>query len=166
MSSTHTQEISLGSTRKALELTRPKPPLLVLFLKQSDTAQLSFPVIELDERMKIEPSGCDCRSTKNKCAVSILERAGTALQARRFYARNGLNSWNLATIGEHWPLNRSDAIRVQEMYWIRLEFRDESECKKFGENVANLVRIFTVRMDDYQKDLKLIRGTHSITQSA
>jgi hypothetical protein len=160
MSSTHTQQISLGSTRKALELTRPEPPLLVLFLKQSDTAQLSFLVIELDERTKIEPNSCDCRSTKTNVQSVYLN---AQVRLCRLVT---LNSWNLGAIGEHWPLNHSDAIRVQEMCWLRLEFKDDSERKKLNENVAVLVRIFTARMDDYQKDFKLTRGTYIITQSA
>lgn len=166
MSAAHTQQISLGSTRMGIELTQPEPPLLVLFLKLSDTGQLSFLVIELDDRTKIEPNSCDCRSTKKSCAISVLERSGTPLLARRFYARNGLNSWNLAAIGEHWSSAESESVPVQQMYWLRIAFKNEMERVKFNTNVADLVRIYAGRMEDYRKDLKLVRGTQIISQTA
>jgi len=53
MSGAHTKHLSLGSSKTGIELTRPEPPLLVLFLKQTDMDQLSFLVIELDERTKV-----------------------------------------------------------------------------------------------------------------
>ncbi|CAO2652591.1 Nn.00g008740.m01.CDS01 [Neocucurbitaria sp. VM-36] len=165
MSGAHTQQISLGSSRMGIELTQPEPPLIVLFLRQPDTAQLSFLVIELDERTKIEPNSCDCRSTKKACAISVLERSGTPLLARRFYASNGLNSWNLAAIGEHWSSSDSKSVQVQNMYWLRVAFKSESERVKFNSNVTDLVRIFAGRMEDYQKDLKLVKGTHIISQA-
>ncbi|KAH7077648.1 hypothetical protein BKA63DRAFT_269269 [Paraphoma chrysanthemicola] len=166
MSAAHTQQISLGSAHTAIELTQPEPPLLVLFLKHPDAGQLSFLVIELDERTRIEPNSCDCRSTKRTCSVSVLERSGTPLLARRYYARNGLNSWNLAAIGEHWSRTESEAVHVRDMFWLRISFLNEDERRKFNDNVADLVRMFTARMDDYRKDLKAVRGTHIITQAA
>jgi len=164
ISSAHSQEISLGSAVRAVQLTQPEPPLLVVFLKQPDTGQLSFLAIELDERTKIEPKSCDCRSTKAGCTVSVLERSGTPLLARRFYAEKGLNSWNLAAVGAHWPSSDAGAVRVQDMYWLRLEFMNESERKKFHQNVADLVRIFSARMSDYQRDLRSVRGAHIISR--
>lgn len=166
MSGAHTQQISLGFSRMAIQLTQPKPPLLVLYLKQPKIGQLSFLVIELDERTKIEPNSCNCRSFKKACAVSVLERSGTPLLARRFYAKSGLNSWNLAAIGEHWSSNNSESVQVQTMYWLRITFKSESERIKFNNNIADLIRIYSARMEDYQKDLKLIRGTHIISQAA
>lgn len=148
----------------AIELTQPEPPLIVLFLKQPDTGQLSFLVVELDERTKIQPNSCDCRSTKKACAISVLERSGTPLLARRFYARNGLNSWNLAAIGEHWASSESNSVRVRDMFWLRVAFQSEAERIKFNNNVADLVRIFAGRMEDYRKDLKLVKGTHIVSQ--
>jgi hypothetical protein len=166
MSTAHTQQISLGSARTAIELTQPEPPLLVLFLKHPDAGQLSFLVIELDERTKIESNSCDCRNTKRKCAISVLERSGIPLLARRFYARNGLNSWNLAAIGEHWSSAESEAVQVRDMYWLRIAFQKEDERRRFNDNVADLVRMFTARMEDYRKDLRAVRETHIITQTA
>ncbi|KAH7389906.1 hypothetical protein BKA66DRAFT_440175 [Pyrenochaeta sp. MPI-SDFR-AT-0127] len=166
MSSAHTQRISLGTSRMGIELTQPEPPLLVLLLKQSGTGQLSFLVVELDERTKIESKSCDCRSPKKACAISVLERSGSPLLARRFYAKNGLNSWNLAAIGEHWSSTEANSVQVHNMYWLRLAFSSENERVKFNSNVADLVRIFAGRMEDFQKDLTLVRGTHIISQSA
>jgi hypothetical protein len=164
MSNAHTQQISLGSSRTAIELKQPEPPLLVMFLKHKDTGQLSFLVIQLDERTKVEPNSCDCRSAKKACAISVLERSGTPLLARRFYARSGLNSWNLAAIGEHWSSSDSDAVNVRDMYWLRIGFTSEAERIKFNSNVADLVRIFTARMEDFRQDLKLVRRTQILTQ--
>jgi hypothetical protein len=164
MSNAHTQQISLGSSRTAIELKHPEPPLLVLFLKHKDTGQLSFLVIQLDERTKVEKNSCDCRSMKKACAISVLERSGTPLLARRFYARSGLNSWNLAAIGEHWSSSDSDAINVRDMFWLRMGFKSEAERIKFNNNVADLVRIFTARMEDFRHDLKFVRRKQIITQ--
>ncbi|KAF1844355.1 uncharacterized protein K460DRAFT_357965 [Cucurbitaria berberidis CBS 394.84] len=172
MSGAHTHQISLGSSRNAIELTQPAPPLLVLFLKPSAaTDPLSFLVIELDERTKIEPNSCDCRSsTKRSCAISVLERArNTPLLARRFYARNGLKSWNLAAVGEHWAEAQSPgekSVVVRDMYWLGIAFQSEAERVGFNANVADLVRMFAARMEDYQKDLKTVRGTHIVSRAA
>jgi hypothetical protein len=166
MSSAHTQQISLGSSHTAIELKQPEPARLVLFLKQRDTGQLSFLMIELDERTKIEVNSCDCRSAKKTCSISVLERSGTPLFARRYYARGGLNSWNLAAIGEHWSESGSEAVKVRDMYWLRIGFKTEEERIKFNSNIADLVRMFTARMDDYRKDLKYVRGTQILTQAA
>lgn len=164
ISSAHSQEISLGSAVRAVHLTQPELPLLVVFLKQPDTGQLSFLAIELDERTKIEPKSCDCRSTKASCTVSVLERSGTPLLTRRFYAEKGLNSWNLAAVGAHWSSSNAGAVRVRDMYWLRFEFPNDAERKKFHQNVADLVRIFSARMNDYQRDLRSVRGAHIISQ--
>ena len=166
MSSAHTQQVSIGSSRTAIELKQPQPPLLVLFLQHPDSGQLSFMAIELDERTKVEPNSCDCRSTKKSCAISVLERSGTPLLVRRFYAKSGLNSWNLAALGEHWSSSDTDAVRVRDMYWLRIGFKSEEERVKFNSNIADLVRIFVARMKDYRRDLMMVRGTHIITQKA
>jgi hypothetical protein len=166
LSIAHTQQISLGSSRTAVELKQPEPPRLVLFLKHQDSGQLSFLVIELDERTKIEVNSCDCRNTKKKCSVSVLERSGTPLLASRFYARSGLNSWNLAAVGEHWEGSNSTTVKVQDMYWLRISFKSEEERIKFNSNVSDLVRIFSARLDDFRNDLKYVRRTQIITQAA
>jgi hypothetical protein len=166
ISSVHAQQISLGSSRTAIELKQPEPPRLVLSLKHTDTGQLSFLMIELDERTKIEPNSCDCRNSKKACSVSVLERSGTPLLAHRFYAKSGLNSWNLAALGEHWSKTDANAVRVRDMYWVRVGFNTEEERIKFNNNVADLVRIHIARLDDYRKDLNLVRGTQILTQAA
>jgi hypothetical protein len=166
MSSAHTQQISLGSSRTAIELKQPEPARLVLFLKQRDTGQLSFLMVELDERTKVEANSCDCRSSKKTCSISVLERSERPLLAQRYYAKGGLNSWNLAILGEYWSAADSDAVKVRDMYWLRLGFKTEEERIKFNKNIADLVRIFTARMEDYRKDLKLVRGTQILTQVA
>jgi hypothetical protein len=166
MSGVHTQLISLGSSRRAIELKQPDPPRLVLFLKHEKTGQLSFLTIELDERTKIEANSCDCRNFKKACSISVLERSGTPLLAHRFYARNGLNSWNLAALGEYWSRIDADTVRVREMYWLRVSFKTEEERIEFNRNVADLVRIYAARLDDYRKDLRLVRGTQILKQSA
>lgn len=148
-------------------MVRPEPPLLVLFLKVPETGYLSFLVIELDERTKVEPNSCECRSSKKTCTTSVLERSsGTPLFARRFYAGNELNRWNLAAIGEHWTSSKSDAVQVRNMYWLRIAFRNEAERIKFNSNVADLVRIYTARMEDYRNDLKAVRGVHIVSRAS
>lgn len=164
VSAGHTQQITLGSSQMAIELTQPSPPLLVLFLKQPDTGQLSFLVVELDECTKVEPNSCNCRSSREACAISVLERSGSPLLARRFYANNGLNSWNLAAIGENWSARESEAVHVQNMYWLRIGFESEAERIKFNNDVTTIIRLFTTRIAHYQRDLMLIRGTHIISQ--
>jgi hypothetical protein len=166
LNNAHTQQISLGSSRTAVELKQPEPPRLVLFLKHQDSGQLSFLVIELDERTKIEANSCDCRNAKKKCSISVLERSGTPLLASRFYARSGLNSWNLAAVGEHWPAVNASTVKVQDMYWLRIGFKSEEERIKFNCNVADLVRIFSARLSDFRDDLKYVRRTQIITQAA
>jgi hypothetical protein len=166
MSSAHTQQISLGSSLTAIELKQPDPPRLVLFLKQGEVGQLSFLVIDLDERTKVEANSCDCRSAKKTCSISVLERSGTPLLARRYYAKGGLNSWNLAAIGEHWSTPDSEAVRVRDMYWLRIGFKSEEERIKFNSNMVDIVRIYTARMEDYRKDLKFVRGTQILKQAA
>jgi hypothetical protein len=166
MSLAHTQPISLGSSRTAIQLKQPEPPRLVLFLKQLDSGQLSFLVIELDERTKVEPNSCDCRSAKRTCSISVLERSGSPLLARRYYATGGLNSWNLAAIGENWSTSDANAVKVRDMYWLRLGFSSEEERVKFNSNVADLTRIFAARMVDFRKDLDVVRRTQILTQAA
>ena len=46
------------------------------------------------------------------CAISVLERSGAPLLGRRFYAKDGFNSWNLAAIGEHWFPPNCGAVQV------------------------------------------------------
>lgn len=166
MSLAHTQQISLSSSRTAIELKQPEPPRLVLFLKQLDSGQLSFLVVELDERTKVEPNSCDCRSARRACSISVLERSGTPLVARRYYATSGLNSWNLAAIGENWSESDANTVKVRDMYWLRLGFSSEEERVKFNSNVADLTRIFAARMDDFRKDLDVVRRTQILTQAA
>lgn len=166
MSLAHTQQISLGSSRTAIELKQPQPPRLVLFLKHLDSGQLSFLVLELDERTKVEPNSCDCRSAKKTCSISVLERSGTPLLARRYYATGGLNSWNLAAIGENWASSDVNAVKVRDMYWLRLGFSSEEERIKFNSNVADLTRIFAARMVDFRQDLDVVRRTQILTQAA
>jgi hypothetical protein len=166
MSLAHTQQISLDSSRTAIELKQPEAPRLVLFLKHSDSGQLSFLVIELDERTKVEANSCDCRSAKRTCSISVLERSGAPMLARRYYATSGLNSWNLAALGEHWSTNDAHGISVRDMYWLRLAFPGEDERVKFNSNVADLTRIFAARMADFRKDLDLVRRTQILTQAA
>ena len=164
MSAAHTQQISLGSTLVGIELRQPTPPLLVLFLKQRDSDLLSFLVIELDERTKVNPKSCDRRSPKKTCAVSVLERSGEPLLARRFYSTGGLNGWNLAAVGQNWSPSEPGSVQVQSMYWLRMRFSNEQERIKFNSNIKDLVTIFTGRMIDYQKDLKMVKATSIITR--
>jgi hypothetical protein len=164
MSAAHTQQISLGSTLVGIELRQPAAPLLVLFLKQRDLDLLSFLVIELDERTKTNPNSCDCRSSKKTCAVSVLERSGEPLLARRFYSTGGLNGWNLAAVGQNWSPSEPGSVKVQNMYWLRIRFKNENERVKFDGNITDLVRIFRGRMTDYQKDLTMVKTTNIITQ--
>jgi hypothetical protein len=164
MSAAHTQQISLGSTLVGIELRQPTPPLLVLFLKHRDLNLLSFLIIELDERTKVNPRSCDCRSSKKTCAVSVLERSGEPLLARRFYSTGGLNGWNLAAVGQNWSLSEPGSVQVQNMYWLRISFNNENDRVKFNSNITDLVRIFTGRMVDYQKDLKMVKTTNIITR--
>ncbi|KAH7402309.1 hypothetical protein DE146DRAFT_735536 [Phaeosphaeria sp. MPI-PUGE-AT-0046c] len=166
MSLAHTQQISLGSSRTAIELKQPEPPRLVLFLKHLESGQLSFLVVELDERTKVEPNSCGCRSSKKTCSISVLERSGTPLLARRYYATSGLNSWNVAAIGEYWSTSDANAVKVRDMYWLRLGFSSEEERVKFNSNVADLTRIFAARMVDFRKDLDVVRRTQILTQAA
>lgn len=89
----------------------------------------------------------------------MLERSKKPLIAHRYYAREALDSWNIAALGEYWPEDDSGAVRVENMYWLRLSFEKESDGIKFNEDVKKLVTIFTGRMEDYRKDLQRIRGT-------
>jgi hypothetical protein len=167
MSSAHAQPIAFGTAGTAFELKEPQPPLIVLFLKPNNEDAddlLSFLVVELDELTKINPLSCDCRKAPKKlCTVSVIERfegrSKRPLLARRFYAQ-GLNSWNLSAIGEHWPEAERRSVQTQEMYWLSLTFPSDPERAKFNDNVESLVRIFTGRMNDYRKDLRRVRGTH------
>jgi hypothetical protein len=51
------------------------------------------------------------------------------------------------------------------MYCLRISFKNEEERTKFNGNVANLVRIYSARMDDYRKDPRFVRGTQILTLS-
>lgn len=166
MSLAHTKQISLGSSRTAIELKQPEPPRLVLFLKHPDSGQLSFLTIELDERTRVEANSCDCRSSKRSCSISVLERSGTPLLAHRYYATSGLNSWNLAAVGDHWSTSDTKAVKVKDMYWVRLDFPNEEERIKLNRNIIDLTRIFAARMDDFRRDLDVVRRTQILTQVA
>lgn len=165
-SSVYTQTISQGSSYTAVDITRPEPPLLVLLLRVTKTGHMSFLVIELDERTKVEPNSCDCRSSKKTCTTSVLERSGTPLFARRFYAGKELNRWNLAAVGEYWTAKNSESVQVRDMYWLRIAFASDSERIKFNSNLTDLVRIYSARVGDYQEDLKAIKGVHIVSQDA
>jgi hypothetical protein len=163
MSSAHAHQVTLGPSATGIQLKEPEPYLLVLFLKEMDHGLLSFLVVELDEHTHINPIACEC-GLKKSCNASVLERTGKPLLARRFYARAGLNSWNLAALGEHWPARENGAVPVQNMYWLRITFRKESERVKFNTDVEKLVAMFSGRMEDYMRDLKRIRGTHILSR--
>ncbi|KAH8725896.1 hypothetical protein GQ44DRAFT_771842 [Phaeosphaeriaceae sp. PMI808] len=166
MCSVHTQRISLGSSCTAIQVKQPEPPLLVLFLKHDESGQLSYLVIQLDERTKIEAKSCGCRGPKNQCTISVFERSDTPLIASRFYARSGLDSWNLAAIGEYWPSTNAGVIQVRDMYWLRIQFKSEDERISFNKNVFDLQRIFRARMEDFHIDLTIAKETHIIKQAA
>lgn len=163
MSSAHAQQVTLGPSATGILLKEPEPYFLVLFLKEMEHGVLSFLVVELDENTHINPIACEC-GLKKRCNASVLERGGKPLLARRFYARAGLNSWNLAALGEHWPARENGAVTVQEMYWLRVTFRKESERVKFNADVGKLVAMYAGRMDDYMRDLKRVRATHILSK--
>ncbi|KAF2264190.1 hypothetical protein CC78DRAFT_568495 [Lojkania enalia] len=163
-SSPDTKEISIGSSTVAYDIQEPRPSLLILFLQQTSTGLLSFLVIELDENTLINPQGCDCRNSNERCRVSVLERSGSPLLARRFYARNGLNSWNLAAIGDNFASPKSDYIRVQDMNWLEISFASGNEKAQFNQSVTNLVDLYTGRLIAYRRDLIGVRATHIVTQ--
>ncbi|KAF2747234.1 hypothetical protein M011DRAFT_51959 [Sporormia fimetaria CBS 119925] len=163
-STAHARQVSFGLSGTGIQFNAPQPPCLVLFLKEREGGLLSFLVVELDELTHINPLSCACASSKKPCTVSVLERSRKPLLARRFYAREGLNSWNLAALGEYWPTANNGAVQVQNMYWLKINFRHESERVKFTKNIESLVKMFTFRMEDYRKDLSNIRGTHIISR--
>ncbi|KAF2004028.1 hypothetical protein P154DRAFT_617287 [Amniculicola lignicola CBS 123094] len=185
LSSAHTKHISLGSSSSGIDIEEPTPPLLVLFLKSSSPEApdlLSFLVIELDELTHINPTSC-CRSHKNGCTASMLERSGQPLLARRYYAHTGLNSWNLAALAPSenrvtpapspsrspHPSNNpgqedSGAVVVEKMFWFRVAFSTSTERDRFNSNIGDLVKIFSSRMEDYRGDLKRIRSRVIVTR--
>jgi hypothetical protein len=163
MSTAHMQQVTVGSS-VGIQLQEPEPPYLVLFLKEKEQGLLSFLMVELDEYTHINTFSCNCASARKPCTISVLERSKKPLLARRFYAREGLNSWNLAALGEHWASTLNGAIQVQNMYWLRINFRQESERVKFGVDLERLVTIFKGRMDDYRKDLDRVRRTSIISR--
>lgn len=162
--SAHVKSVSLGSTGTGLQFTQPDPPCLVLFLKECETGLLSFLVLDLDESTFVNPMSCDCGSKKKKCRTSVLERVKMPLLARRFYAREGLNSWNLTAAGEHWPAGESGAIRTQNMYWLRIDFPRESDLNDFNDKVSTLVRLYARKLAAYRAGLQTIRGTHIVSR--
>ncbi|KAF2272401.1 uncharacterized protein EI97DRAFT_484086 [Westerdykella ornata] len=111
MSSAHMHQVTVGSSGVGIQLTEPEPPRLVLFLKEKEQGLLSFLAIELDERTFVNPFSCECGSRGKTCTVSVIERSEKPLLARRYYAREGLNSWNLAALGEYWPADDSGAFQ-------------------------------------------------------
>ncbi|KAF2469335.1 uncharacterized protein BDR25DRAFT_315354 [Lindgomyces ingoldianus] len=165
MSAVHTHQIFLGPSSNGIEIWRPEPPLLVSFLRATHWDFFSFLIIELDERMKINPTSCDYRNAKKRCNASVLHRSKKPLLARRFYATDGLNGWNLAVIGNYWSPTGASPVHVKDMY-LPVNFRTESEKTKFNSEVAKLVQIFTSRMKDYEDDLQRVRTTYIATHNS
>jgi hypothetical protein len=163
MSSAHAHQVTLGPSATGIQLREPEPYLLVLFLREMEHGLLSFLVVELDEDTHVNPIACEC-GLKKACNASVLERGGKPLLARRFYARAGLNSWNLAALGERWPVGENGAVVVKDMYWLRITFRKESERVKFNRHVEEVVGMFSSRMEEYKRDLIRFRRTHILSR--
>jgi hypothetical protein len=95
----------------------------------------------------------------------VLERNGKPLLAGRYYARNGLNSWNLAAVGDFWPSAESGAVKVHKLRWLSITFSTKTEKLKFNNMVAELIQIFEGRMNEYRRDLNTIKETNIISQT-
>jgi hypothetical protein len=110
--------------------TKPRKPLLVLFLKSRDTLhKLSIVAIEVDSRTKVVRERCDCSNDHySTCRVSCVERTeGDGLLAQRWESDSGSTGLNAAKLGEYqrnsseklWPGLKRIALRFEKMEGTR-----------------------------------------------
>lgn len=160
---TNVSRLDTGSGTIGTRMDKPEVPKLVLFLESKKSGSLSFLSIDMDEDTFINEQACDCRLPRSRCAISVIEHSKGPLPARRIVSKQGLKSWNLASLGVSQPPPKHDPDALKDLRWVKLNFSSKEDKEKFSVRFNEVATIYKRRLMDFYRDIEFVKGRNVVT---
>lgn len=160
---TNISRLDTGSGTIGTRMDKPEVPKLVLFLESEKSGSLSFLSVDMDEDTFINEQACDCRLPRSRCAISVIEHSKGPLPARRIVSKQGLKSWNLASLGVSHPPPKPDPDALKDLRWVKLNFSSKEDKEKFSVRFNEVSTIHKRRLMDFYRDMEFVKGRNVVT---
>lgn len=148
-------------------MPEPEPPLLVLFLHDTEKSSLSFMTVMLNDSIITKCTTCKNRPTKLG-TKAIIESSTGRLKVRRYDFGNVMNS-NLAAVGafqRHGKDNNSTSSKkgpgekIKNMIRLEISFPTESERNRFETAIDSVIHMHREQLDEYNRQRAEIASKH------
>lgn len=148
-------------------MPEPEPPLLVLFLHDTERSSLSFLSVMLNDRIITKCKTCKDRPTKLG-TKAVIESSTGRLKVRRYDFGNVMNS-NLAAVGafqRHGKDNNSTSSKkgpgekIKNMIRLEISFPTESERERFETAIDRVIHMQRGQLDEYNRQRAEIASKH------
>ncbi|KAK0661552.1 hypothetical protein DIS24_g2669 [Lasiodiplodia hormozganensis] len=160
---TRISRMDTGSGTIAIRMDKPEMPKLILFLESKKGGSLSFLSVDMDEDTFINIQACDCRRSRSRCKVAVIEHLKGPLSARHVTSADGLKSWNIATLGASQPPIPPDPFAIKDLRWVKFQFTSVEDREKFSTRFNDVMRLYKGRLADFYHDMEAVKGRNVVT---
>ncbi|GME27912.1 aspartate aminotransferase protein [Neofusicoccum parvum] len=162
-SGNYISRMDTGLGTAGIRMDKPEMPKLILFLESKKSGSLSFLSVDMDEDTFINIQTCECRRSKSRCTISVIEHSKGPLPARRIASKDNLKSWNLAKLGSSQPPPRPDPHALKDLRWVKLQFASVEDREKFSVRFNEVKTIYKRRLADFFRDMQVVKGRNVVT---